>query len=169
MHERFPLLVAVTVSLLLHVAVIGLGELLTGGDSPPPSRDAFQVEYPPPEPPGQKVEKKKAPEPPAGKSISLETPDPVYRPYFTALTRAIENFWTEPVRDRKDPSQGSVVITFTLGADGELKAVSVERSSGVQGMDLAAVRAVKKAAPFPEIPSEIATGELTVTALFVYD
>lgn len=52
---------------------------------------------------------------------------------------------------------------------GELLAVSVARSSGVRGMDLAAVRAVKMAAPFEEFPPAIESGELSIRALFVYE
>jgi TonB family protein len=61
------------------------------------------------------------------------------------------------------------VVEFTLGRAGELLAVSVARSSGVRGMDRAAVEAVKMAAPFEEIPSAIESGELRIRALFVYD
>lgn len=175
MYGRYPLLIAVAVSLLLHAALIGVGELLSGGDAPRPAREEFDVQYFPPERTksvaerAERAERDERDEAPSERSISLETPDPVYRPYFTTLTGAIERAWQDPVLKREDPAAGKVVVTFTLGAGGELQAVSVERSSGVRGMDLAAVQAVKKAAPFEEIPPEIATGELTVQALFVYD
>lgn len=169
MTGRAAMPVALAASLLLHVLAIGLGELFVGGGgrTPEPPRPAveYRTETLPPsveEPPEGRPEE-------TGKFISLDTPNPVYRPYFSALSRVIESAWGEPVVGKNDPSQGKVQLEFTISADGELLAVSVARSSGVRGMDLAAVRAVKEASPFEEIPSEIATRELTVRALFVYD
>lgn len=169
MTGRPALLVALVVSLILHAVVIGIGELVSpDGDAPSPQAEPV-VEYFPSETDTKSPEERDRRETQEGKSISLETPDPVYRPYFTALTRAIDGSWEDPALGAKDPSKGAVTVEFTLGAEGELLAVSVARSSGVRGMDLAAVKAVKGAMPFEKIPSEIATRELTVRALFVYE
>jgi len=169
MRDRLSLVVAIAASLLIHALVIGIGEMATRGADPRPEREKFSIEYGSDEKAGETEESDIPLEEQTEKSISLETPNPLYRPYFTALTRVIDSFWDDPVLEEGDPSEESVVIEFVLGTEGELLAVSVARSSGVRGMDLAAVRAVKMASPFPGIPPEIATRELTIRALFVYD
>ena len=169
MTGRPALLVALVVSLVLHALVIGIGELVSPGGGTPSPRVEPVVEYRSSETTAESPEERDRREVPEGKSISLETPDPAYRPYFTALSRAIDSAWGDPALGAKDPSQGRVTVEFTLGAGGELLTVSVAQSSGVRGMDLAAVKAVKGATPFEEIPAEIATRELTVRALFVYE
>jgi TonB family protein len=169
MTGRPALLVALVVSLVVHALVIGIGELLSPGGSAPLPRAEPTVEYRTVETDKEDPKERDRRETQEGKSISLETPDPAYRPYFTALTRAIDSSWGAPVLGANDPSEGTVMVEFTLGAGGELLAVSVARSSGVRGMDLAAVKAVKGATPFEKIPPEIATRELTIRALFVYD
>jgi TonB family protein len=169
MTGRPALLAALGVSLAIHGLVIGLGELVGVKVDEPAKRAEPIVEYRAVEPDRNGGEEAERREERPGKSISLDTPDPAYRPYFTALTRAIDGAWGEPVLGSNDPSEGSVTVEFTLGAEGELLAVSVARSSGVRGMDLASVKAVKGATPFEKIPPEIATGELTVRALFIYE
>jgi TonB family protein len=170
MAERLSFLIPLVLSLMIHSLVIGAGEVLSRRSVSPQEGGNFQVEYAlegatvngrePPAEPEESVS--------AG-SISLETPDPRYGPYFQRITRAIDSFWDEPLLREKDPREGSLVVEFTLGRAGELLAVSVASSSGVRGMDLAAVRAVKMAAPFEKFPSAIEAGELSIRALFVYD
>ena len=169
MARRPALLIALVVSLVLHALVIGIGELVSPGGGAPAPRPEPVVEYRTGEPDVTPPEEREQREAQEGKSISLETPDPAYRPYFSALTRAIDSSWGDPALGANDPSEGTVMVEFTLGADGELLEVSVVRSSEVRGMDLAAVKAVKGATPFEKIPPEIATRELTIRALFVYD
>jgi len=169
MAGRPALFVALVVSLVLHALVIGVGELLSPEGGAPSPRVEPVIEYRASETGTDNPEERDGRETREGKSISLNTPDPAYRPYFTALTRAIDSSWGDPVLGADDPSQGRVTVEFTLGAEGELLAVSVALSSGVRGMDQAAVKAVKGATPFEKIPAEIATRELTVRALFVYE
>ena len=138
MTGRPALLVALVVSLVVHALVIGIGELVSPEGSAPLPRAEPAVEYRTGEPSGDDPEKRDRREAQEGNSISLETPNPAYRPYFTALTRAIDSSWRDPVLGANDPSEGTVMVEFTLGAAGELLAVSVARSSGVRGMDLAA-------------------------------
>lgn len=169
MADHRALSLALAASVVIHALAIGVGELVGPGADPPAPRPDPVVEYR--TDPGERKApgEEKAEEQGAGKSVSLDTPDPVYRPYFSDLTRAIDARWGKAELVEGDPKAGRVSVEFTLSADGELLAVSVARSSGVRGMDLAAVKAVKGAAPFNPIPAEIATRELTVTALFVYD
>jgi TonB family protein len=44
------------------------------------------------------------------------------------------------------------VISFTISRDGSMSELRVEQSSGYNSFDLAALRAVQNAAPFPPLP-----------------
>jgi protein TonB len=48
----------------------------------------------------------------------------------------------------------TLVVRLTIGSDGELRSLSVARSSGDSGLDQAVIEQVRKAAPFPSLPSE---------------
>lgn len=49
-------------------------------------------------------------------------------------------------------SRGTTVVSFSISAGGGLARVSVARSSGSTALDQAAVRVIRKAAPFPKPP-----------------
>ena len=48
----------------------------------------------------------------------------------------------------------TLVVRLTIGSNGELRSLSVARSSGDSGLDQAVIEQVRKAAPFPSLPSE---------------
>jgi TonB family protein len=172
MLRKFSLALPLLLSLLIHALVIGVGEGVSrfsgkGDDRPPAS-----VEYG-----GEEVaakvseegeEKDDVPGHP-GDSISLETPDPSYRPYFNKVRRKIGEHWQEPRRSSGTPESGSLTVEFSLDRAGGLKSVEVAESSGKKDLDFAAVAAVKKASPFAPFPSSISSKKLVIRALFVYD
>jgi TonB family protein len=168
--ERASLAVPILVSLVIHALVITVGEAVSrrGGEIP----DApLRAEYRLPDPGGGEppMPREEGTEESAGATISLEAPDPAYRPYFKELRARIGKHWQEPELGDGDRSRGTLLVEFTLEAAGELRDVSVARSSGVMGFDFAAVEAVKGAASFPPFPPEIQKEELTIQALFVYE
>ncbi|MCD6120076.1 TonB family protein [bacterium] len=58
--------------------------------------------------------------------------------------------------------EGSVKVRFTVNSSGGVSGVSVAASSGYSELDSAAVAAVKNAAPFKGIPSELGKSSLTM-------
>lgn len=79
---------------------------------------------------------------------SLDNPDFTYGYYLDRLLSLIDAQWTRP-------SMGSgvkAVIFFRIGRDGSMSDLQVEQSSGYNSFDLAALRAVQNAAPFPPLP-----------------
>lgn len=171
MLSRFPLFLPLLLSLLIHVLVIGIGEGVSrlsgkGDDRPPASVEYGSEETAAKNSRGE--EKEDVPGHP-GDSISLETPDPSYRPYFNKVRRKIGEHWQEPRLSSGTPRAGSLTIEFSLGRAGDLKSVEVAESSGQKDLDFASVAAVKKAAPFPPFPSSIPSKKLVIRALFVYD
>lgn len=78
----------------------------------------------------------------------LDNPDFTYAYYLDRLLSLIDDKWERP-------SMGSgvkAVIFFRIGRDGAMTDLQVEQSSGYNSFDLAALRAVQNAAPFPPLP-----------------
>lgn len=79
---------------------------------------------------------------------SLDNPDFTYAYYLDRLLSLIDARWERP-------NMGSgikAVIFFRIGRDGSMTDLQVEQSSGYNSFDLAALRAVQNAAPFPPLP-----------------
>jgi periplasmic protein TonB len=78
----------------------------------------------------------------------LDNPDFTYGYYIDQLLSRIDSNWARP------PLGGSVraIISFRIGRDGGLSGLRVEESSGYNSFDLAALRAVQNASPFPPLP-----------------
>ncbi len=75
--------------------------------------------------------------------------------YLAILKRQIEHHKQYPLIARKGRQQGTVIVQFELTADGNLKSCQVQKSCGYRLLDKAAARAVRAAAPFPDLPAEI--------------
>jgi len=72
--------------------------------------------------------------------------------FLQLVKMRIETLKKYPDQARERNQQGLVVIEFELEKEGRVMAVRVQRSSGVNLLDQAAVQAVQKAAPFPRAP-----------------
>ena len=72
--------------------------------------------------------------------------------FLQLVKMRIEALKKYPDQARERNQQGLVVIEFELEKEGRIMAVRVQRSSGVNLLDQAAVQAVQKAAPFPRAP-----------------
>jgi TonB family protein len=51
--------------------------------------------------------------------------------------------------------QGTVIIAFTIAADGSVRSASISRPSGVAEFDEACRRAVLRGSPYPPLPPEL--------------
>jgi protein TonB len=78
----------------------------------------------------------------------LDNPDFRFGYYLDQLLSAIDAKWTRP------PLGDGVeaVISFRIERDGSLADLQVAESSGYHSFDLAALRAVQNASPFPPLP-----------------
>lgn len=79
---------------------------------------------------------------------SLDNPDFTYAYYLDRLLSLIDAQWARPAMG----SGVKAVIFFRIGRDGKMTDLQVEQSSGYNSFDLAALRAVQNAAPFPPLP-----------------
>ncbi|AJD42188.1 TonB family protein [Rhizobium sp. SEMIA 4085] len=59
-----------------------------------------------------------------------------------------------PAEYKRMSASMSVRVRLTIGGDGSLAALSVARSSGIPELDQAVVAGVRRASPFPPLPSE---------------
>lgn len=63
---------------------------------------------------------------------------------------------------------GDLSLTFRISKDGNLMGVRLVEQSGHEILDVAALKAVKEAAPFYPFPKNIQRDKLTILANFVY-
>jgi TonB family protein len=78
----------------------------------------------------------------------VDNPDFTYGYYLDRLLSLIDAQWARP-------NMGTgvkTVIFFRINRDGSMTDLRVEQSSGYNSFDLAALRAVQNAAPFPPLP-----------------
>lgn len=101
--------------------------------------------------------------------VAIDTADPRYRPYLTAVKRRIWERWSAPTMPAGQAARGALVVEFTLTRSGRLAASGVGESSGVPALDRAALDAVARAVPFTPLPATIAGESMRVRARFVYD
>jgi protein TonB len=74
---------------------------------------------------------------------------------YAFIRSAIEKVKTYPSLARKKKIEGTVITGFTINSKGYPQHIKVEKSSGSEILDSAAIKIVMKAAPFPEVDDEI--------------
>jgi protein TonB len=75
--------------------------------------------------------------------------------YLAELRDAILDQRRYPQRARRLMQEGTVTISFLLLANGEIKEVSLEKSSGHRLLDNAAIQSLKRLKKFKPIPEEL--------------
>jgi TonB family protein len=83
--------------------------------------------------------------------------------YLELIVQAIQRNWTS-----KQGATGQTLMKFTIGKDGELSDVLVERPSGFAALDSAAQRALLVTERVPPLPSAFPNPDLTVHLRFEY-
>lgn len=91
------------------------------------------------------------------KSISANTSDYLYRLYFEAWRQKVEKIgaMNYPIEASKLGMFGSLRLTVSLNADGSIKNLFINKSSGYKELDKAALNIVKLGAPYAKFPAEI--------------
>jgi protein TonB len=82
--------------------------------------------------------------------------------YLGQVRKTLERSKVNP----RSTKSGTVLIKFTVGPKGDLISRTVQQSSGSKLLDDAAMAALDRAAPFPPLPQEIASGPLEVQVPF---
>lgn len=109
-----------------------------------------------------------------GEGTFLNTKEWKYASFFNRVKQSIGQHWdpNQSIRQR-DPS-GQIyggrdrytVVSVTLNESGRLKDIYVEKSCGLDFLDLEAIRSFERAQPFPNPPPGLVTGDSTVKFSF---
>ncbi len=88
-----------------------------------------------------------------GGGVSTGASDIMFKQYYNRLYDMIQSEWITPSKDKKD---FQTVLQLRIDpASGALKDVRIEKKSGSTLFDNTAIRAIKKAAPFPAPPQGV--------------
>ncbi len=105
-----------------------------------------------------------------GEGTYLNTREWKYASFFNRVKQSVGQQWNPQETMRlRDPTQQIyggkdryTLLAITLAADGHLKDAYVEKSSGLDFLDLEAVKAFERAQPFPNPPPGILASDQTV-------
>lgn len=104
---------------------------------------------------------------PRRKFITANTREHLYAAYMRAWVAKVERVgnMNYPEEARRRNLEGSLVLSVDVLPDGSIERIQILRSSGHELLDEAAVRIVRLAAPFAELPPDILaeTDILTIT------
>ena len=89
--------------------------------------------------------------------------------YLDMVRLKIESSKRYPEIAKTNSIEGRVAIHFILGADGSVRDVSVVKGARHRALNLAALDAVKNAAPFPRPPSTLFKGDLSLNLVIVFE
>ncbi|MBT5472460.1 MAG: energy transducer TonB [Nitrospina sp.] len=100
--------------------------------------------------------------------VSLDTTEVKYASYFARIKHQIERVWIYPSDAAQRGISGDLSLKFRISKDGNLMGVRIIDQSGYEILDVAALKAVKEAAPFYPFPKNIQREKITILANFVY-
>jgi TonB family protein len=104
-----------------------------------------------------------------GDVFDYNTSDPRLVPYFRELHARIDPLWANafPKSALLDLKQGTVILEFTIGADGTVAVTwPPVRPSGIDEFDANCATAVRRAGRLPPIPRELGMRSIRVRAPF---
>jgi len=102
------------------------------------------------------------------KPISLNTTEPEYVSYFNRIKHQIQLVWRYPAQAAQRKVSGQLTLNFQVSRNGNLLGVRLVDNSGFEILDLAAVKAVKEAAPYYPFPITIHKKKISILATFIY-
>jgi periplasmic protein TonB len=94
--------------------------------------------------------------------------NPAVIKFERALLHHIARFQTYPAAARRDHTEGTVLIRFSIRRDGTIATMQVKTSSGTSLLDQAALETLRRAQPLPHIPSEL-PDELSILLPIAFD
>jgi TonB family protein len=101
--------------------------------------------------------------------LSFHTVDFEFAPYLLALKTRIEEKWYPPVAFRGGlPYGGDTVARFIIERDGTLGGLEALKNADHPSLDVAALNAIRYAAPFPPLPEGFPEERWVITCTFYY-
>jgi periplasmic protein TonB len=107
--------------------------------------------------------------PPTSAAPAIERPQAIDDPaYATTLLRHLERFREYPRAARVRRLEGVALVRLAFGRDGHLLDARIERSSGHEALDDAALETIGRASPLPQPPPNLTARRTEVRVPFVY-
>jgi TonB family protein len=108
-----------------------------------------------------------------GEPIPLDSANPKYVDYLDQVRRRIKEKWGYPCEKNEvtrvcEYRSTQLILEFGIAKNGELRFVTLRRTSGHQIYDDYALNAVKLASPFPPIPDSFSMTGVPIHATFSY-
>lgn len=101
-------------------------------------------------------------------AVDINTRQVKYAAYFRGIKQRIEQVWSYPNTAKKNRQTGNLLLEFTIDQEGNMVEIELLRSSGVAMLDDAAIKAIRKAGPFPPLPAEWKKPQLRIKVTFEY-
>jgi len=98
-----------------------------------------------------------------GTSVRLDVGNFCCPDYLTTMTQRIQQNWNP-----RAETVGDVIVKFTIGRDGTLGNIQLEKSSGYTALDLGAERALVSTRQLPALPPAYPNPDLTIHLTFQY-
>jgi len=90
--------------------------------------------------------------PPSTEPTGVVAPEITEEAYRDIIDRKIRGSVVYPSRAKKRNLEGRVIVSVTIGSDGEIAELKISRSSGHSLLDRTVLKTVKAAAPFSKPP-----------------
>lgn len=103
-----------------------------------------------------------------GGLVGMDGLDTRFSWYLDLVVKRISSVWEEPYLDSRFGKTYTVTVYFIIHRNGSLSDVRVEETSGVDMLDLSAVRSIREAAPLPPLPQDFRGDQLGVHFWFEY-
>jgi len=97
-----------------------------------------------------------------GGLVGMDGLDTRFSWYLDLVVSRISAVWQEPYLDSRFGKTYTVTVYFIIHRNGSLSDVRVEETSGVDMLDLSAVRSIREAAPLPPLPQDFRGDQLGV-------
>jgi periplasmic protein TonB len=107
-------------------------------------------------------------QPKSTEPYQANTEDLQYLSYIAQIARTLELIWKYPKEAGDRGQQGQTVLKITILDDGTLEAAELTHSSGYALLDGEALRAVKRLAPYPPLPTSWHRRQWDLTISFSY-
>ncbi len=101
-------------------------------------------------------------------TVNLDNRNSPYHRYLMTVKRKIRDRWSYPGKAYEVKEEGTAVVQFSIQNDGKLADSRIIISSGHESLDSESFHAVNSAAPFKPLPKQFNLTQLHIVARFQY-
>lgn len=104
-----------------------------------------------------------------GDTVWLDMEKDILISFFKRFRDNVYMVWNYPDLAKERGQEGTCLLKVTITRDGAVKGVELKESSGYWLLDDAAIRAIKKGAPYGPLPKTYLKEELNIMTFFQYE